>query len=57
MFFSRTSGDSFEHLGVDVARRNRVHGDVLARIFERNRLGEAEHTGLGGAVVGPDRPS
>jgi hypothetical protein len=24
MFFSRTSGDSFEHLGVDVARRNPV---------------------------------
>src|SRR3982751_6452931 len=33
------------HLRPDVARRDRIDGDALARDFERERFGEAVHPG------------
>ena len=45
-------GDAGEQVGRDIARRDRVHGDALARAFERQRPGEADHAGFGRAVIG-----
>src|SRR6185436_17209746 len=44
--------DRHHHVGFDVARRHRVHGNALAYDFLCQRLGEAGHAGLGGGVVG-----
>src|SRR5690606_10813903 len=40
------------HVGGDVARGNRVHGDAVARVLARQGNGEAVHAGLGRGVVG-----
>ena len=39
------------HVGVDVAWRDRVHGDALAGAFLGQRLGEAVNAGFGGGVI------
>src|SRR5688572_17651262 len=44
--------DRQHHLGPDVARRDRVYGDALARVFQGERLGEAVHARLRRGVVG-----
>ena len=45
-------GIASHHLGADVARRDGVDRDALARHFERERLGEAVDAGLRGRIVG-----
>src|SRR5580698_1001510 len=40
------------HLGVDIAGRDGVDRDALLGVFLRQRLGEADHAGLGGRIVG-----
>ncbi len=40
------------HVGVDVARADAVDRDAFARGLLGERLGEADHAGLGGGVVG-----
>ena len=44
-------GHRAHHVGVDVARRDGVHGDVDLGPFLRQRLGEAVDAGLGRRVV------
>ncbi|MFT6607946.1 MAG: hypothetical protein ACJA1G_000018 [Qipengyuania sp.] len=44
-------GDGGDHVGVDIARRDRVDGDPEARAFLRQRLGEAVNPAFGGGVV------
>src|SRR5690606_14155513 len=41
-----------DHLGVDVAGGDAVDGHALAGVLQRQRLGEADHPGLGGGIVG-----
>ena len=36
-------GHAGEQLGLNIAWRDRVHGYALARAFERQRAGEADH--------------
>ena len=45
-------GDARKQVGLHIARRDRVHGDAFARAFQRKRPGEADHAGLGRAVIG-----
>ena len=40
-----------DHVGVDIARRDRVDGDAELRAFLRQRLGEAVDARFGGGVV------
>src|SRR3954467_13041922 len=40
-----------DHLGVDVAGADRIHGDARPRAFERQRLGKANVAGLRGGIV------
>jgi hypothetical protein len=40
-----------DHVGVAISRGDRVHGDVLARPFERQRPREPENARLGGRVI------
>src|SRR5262249_32344932 len=40
-----------DHVGVDVAGRDAIHSDALARAFLRERLGEADHAGFRRRVV------
>src|SRR3546814_6111164 len=44
-------GDGGDHVGVDIARRDRVHRDPGARAFLRQRLGEAVDARFGGGVI------
>ena len=44
-------GHGGNHLGGDLARRDGVDGDAFGGTFERQRLGETVHAGLGGRVV------
>jgi hypothetical protein len=44
-------GHGRDHVGVDIAGRDRVDGDAGARAFLRQRLGEAVDAGLGGGVI------
>src|SRR5690606_39484421 len=45
-------GHRHHHVGADVAGGYRVDGDAVARVFLRQRDGEAVHAGLGRGVVG-----
>ena len=44
-------GHRAHHLGIDIARRHRVHRDAEPRALLRQRLGEAVDARLGGGVV------
>ena len=48
---STFAGTACDHLGVDVAGADHVHGDALLGVLLRQRLGEADQAGLGGGVV------
>ena len=49
--FSTSSGTACTISVRDIARRDHVDGDALGGVLLRQRLGEADHAGLGGGVV------
>jgi hypothetical protein len=48
---STSARDGGDHVGIDIAGRDRVDGDADARAFLRQRLGEAVDAGFGGGVI------
>ena len=51
IFSSTSARHRGDHVGVDIAGRDRVDGDAGARAFLRQRLGEAVDAGLGGGII------
>jgi hypothetical protein len=49
---ARPLGGRHQHLGLDEARGNRVHGHTESAELDRERLGESLEASLGGRVVG-----
>src|SRR5207248_11654055 len=45
-------GNRRDHRGIGVSGRYDIDGDAARCALERQRLGEADHAGLGGGVVG-----
>src|SRR5262249_27522927 len=49
--FHRLFGNGGDHVGVDVAGRDAIHGDALARALLRQRFREADHAGFRRGIV------
>ena len=49
--FQHTLRNGGNHVGIDIARRQRVDGDAIAGAFLRQGFGEAVNARLGGSIV------
>jgi hypothetical protein len=56
--FIRAPGEASHHRGIDIARTDGIHADVLCGVVQGGRLGEAYHavfgSGVGGAALDAD---